>query len=51
MKLMALELGDRDKVLIRFLVFCKREIIFETIFWIAEIQNQVLDRVFPCKFL
>ena len=32
MKLMALELDDRDMMVIRFLSFGKREIIFETIF-------------------
>ena len=46
-----LELDDRDKIVIRFLVFRKREIIFETIFWIAGTQNQVPDRAFPWKFL
>ena len=50
MNLMALELVDRDKVVIRFLIFCKKEIIFETIFWIAGTQNQVPNRVFPWKF-
>ena len=35
MKLMALELDDRDKLVIHFLLFCKREIIFQTIFWMA----------------
>ena len=29
MKLMALELDDRDKMVIRFFLFCKREITFE----------------------
>ena len=43
--------GDRDMTLIRFLLFCKREIIFETIFWIAGASNQVSDRAFPWKFL
>ena len=38
---MALELDDRDMMMIRFLSFCKRKIIFETIFWIAGTQNQV----------
>ena len=41
---MAWVLEDRDKVVIHFLLFCKREIIFETIFWTARTQNQV--RVF-----
>ena len=43
MKLMALELDDRDMMVIRFLLFCKREIIFENIFWIFLTRNQVLD--------
>ena len=51
MSLMAWELDDRDKVVIRFVLFCKREIIFETIFWISGTQNQVPDRVFPWEFL
>ena len=51
MSLMAWELDDRDKVVIRFVLFCKREIIFETIFWISGTQNQVPDRGFPWKFL
>ena len=51
MKLMAWELDDRDKVVIGFLIFCKRQIIFKTIFWIAGNQNQVPDRVFPREFL
>ena len=50
-KLMTLELDDRDKMVICFLLFCKREIIFETIFWIAGTQNEVPDRVFPWEFL
>ena len=39
---MAWVFEDRDNVVIHFLLFCKREIIFETIFWIARTQNQVL---------
>ena len=31
MKLMPLELGDGDMMVIRFLLFCKRGIIYETI--------------------
>ena len=50
-KLMTLELDDRDKMVIFFLLFCKREIIFETIFWIAGTQNEVPGRVFPWEFL
>ena len=46
MKLMALELDDRDIMVIRFLLFCKREITFETVFWIAGTRNQVADRAF-----
>ena len=34
-------------MVIRFFLFCKKEIIFETIFWIVAIQNQILDRAFP----
>ena len=48
---MALELDDRDMMVIRFLLFCKSKIISETIFCIAEIRNQVLDKAFPWKFL
>ena len=48
---MALELDDRDIMLIRFLLFYKREIIFEAIFWIAADRNQVPDKNFPWKFL
>ena len=33
MKLMTLELDDRDMAVIRFILFCKREIIFEIIYW------------------
>ena len=51
MKLMALELNDKDIKVIFFLLFFKREIIFETIFWILVTQTQVLDRDFPWKFL
>ena len=46
MKLMALELDDWDMVVIRFLLFCKREIIFDTILWIAGSRNQVRDGAF-----
>ena len=48
---MTCEVDDTDKVVIRFLVFCKREAIFEAIFWIAGTQNQVTDKVFPWEFL
>ena len=51
MSLTAWELDDRDKVVIRFVLFCKREIIFETIFWISGTKNQGPDKVFPWKFL
>ena len=51
MKLIALELDDRDKMAILFFSFYKREIIFETIFWVAWTRNQVPDRIFPWKFL
>ena len=46
MRSMGLELDDREVMVIRFLLFCKGEIIFQTIFWLAVIQSQVLDRVF-----
>ena len=42
MKLMTLELDARDMMMTRFLIFCKREIVFETIFWIAGTQNHVI---------
>ena len=48
MKLMALELDDRDMMVIRFLLFCKREIIFDTNVWIAGTRNKVPD---GAKFL
>ena len=51
MKVMALELDDRDMIVIRFLLFCKREIIFETIFWVVGTLKQVFDRAFRWKFL
>ena len=44
---MVLDLDDGDTMVIRFLLFCKREIIFETIVWIAGTRNQVRDRDFP----
>ena len=47
MKLTALELDDRDILVIRVLLFCKRKIIFETIFRTAGTRNQVPDIVFP----
>ena len=46
MKFMALELDYGNMMVIRFLLFCKREIIFETIFWISGTQNEVPDRAF-----
>ena len=51
MKLMVLELDNRDVMVLRFLLFCGREIILETVFWIAVTRNQVPDRAFPWKFL
>ena len=51
MKSMAFELNGRDVILLRLLLFCKTEVTFETIFWIAVTHNQVLDRTFPWKFL
>ena len=50
MKPMSFELNDRDMMMIHFLLFCKRETIFETIFWIAVTLNHVLDSAFPWKF-
>ena len=47
MKLMALELDDRDTLVIRVLLFCKRKIIFKTISRTAGTRNQVPDRVLP----
>ena len=49
--IMALELDDRYAMVIRFLLFCKREMIFETTFWIAGARNHVPHRAFPCMFL
>ena len=40
MKLMALKLDGGDRMVIRFILFCKREIIFETIFWLAGTRNK-----------
>ena len=51
MKFMALELDDRDMVVIRFLSFYKKEIISKTISQIAGTRNRVPDRVFPWKLL
>ena len=48
---MALELDYEDMMMIRFLLFRKREIIFKTIFWIAGTWNQVPDKAFPWKIL
>ena len=48
---MALELDDRGTMVIRFLLFCKREIIFETTSWIEGTRNHVPHRAFPCMFL
>ena len=42
---------QRDNAMICVSLFCKREKIFETIFWIAGTQNQVPERVFPLKIL
>ena len=48
---MTLELDDRDMMVIRFVLFINREIIFKTIFWIARTQNQVLYKAFLWKLL
>ena len=45
---MILELDGKDE-LIRFLLFRKREIIFETISWIVLTRNQVIHIAFPWK--
>ena len=42
---------QRDNVVICFSLFCKREIIFETTFYIAGTQNQVPAGILPLKFL
>ena len=47
MKTVALGLNGRDMLMIQVLLFCKREVIFETIFWIVVIKNQVLDKALP----
>ena len=41
MKSMVLELDYRIMMVIRLLLFCKMEMIFETIFWIAVTRNIV----------
>ena len=41
---MTLELVDKEKMVIHFLLFCIKKIIFETIIWIVITQNLVLDR-------
>ena len=51
MKFIISELDDRHVMVIRFLLFCKREIIFETIFWVVGTRKQVFDRPFRWKFL
>ena len=51
MKFIDLELDDKDMKGICFLLFYKRYIIFEIIFWIAGTQNQVPDGIFPWKLL
>ena len=43
---MALKVDDKNKMGIHFSLFYKKQIIFETIFWFAVTQNQVLDRAF-----
>ena len=44
MQSMTLELVDKEKMVIHFLLFYIKKIIFETIIWIAITQNLVLDR-------
>ena len=48
---MHLELDDKDMMVIRYLLFYKRNIVFEIIFWIPGTRNQVPDRIFPWKLL
>ena len=48
---MTLELDEKDELMIRFLLFCKREIIFETISWIVLTRNQVLHYSFSLEAL
>ena len=50
MKLMALELDDKDMMVIRFLITLLKKDNFEIIFWIAVTRNQILNRAFPWKF-
>ena len=49
-KSMTLELADRNMMMIRFLLLCKREMIFWTIFCIAGTQNQEfqIELLFQC---
>lgn len=44
MQSMTLELVDKEKMVIHFLLFYIKKIIFETIIWIVITQNLVLDR-------
>ena len=50
MQSMVLESDNKDKMVISFLLFYKRDIISQTIFWIGEAPNQVLDRAFTWTF-
>lgn len=50
MQSMTLELVDKEKMVIHFLLFYIKKIIFETIIWIVITQNLVLDR-FSLKVL
>ena len=47
MKSKVLELNESDMMVILFLLFCKRETIFESFFWMVVTQNQAFHRVFP----
>ena len=47
MKTIALEFDNRDMMVIYLVLFCRGEIIFEAIFWIAVFLKQVLDKAFP----
>ena len=47
MKTIALEFDNRDMMVIYLVLFCRGEMIFEAIFWIAVFLKQVLDKAFP----
>ena len=51
MQSMALELDVKEKMVIHFLLFSEKEIIFETIFRTVVAWSQDLENVFFWKFL